>query len=396
MTDVGAVGANDPRPGSTGRDDPVRRVQVIGAGDIGRRVFEGLAQSDSSRAVELVGRDPERTLRAANLTRFSSLQRGYSARISHAVTDLFDVSRTAEQIAAFDPDVIFLAASLQSWWVISTLPQPAHEALSAAHFGPWLPMHLVPVRKAMEAIRLSGSGAVVVNAAFPDAVHPALAAIGLAPDIGIGNVANNVPGIRVAAAEQLGADPAEIDVRLIAYHYVSHRLSRAGNAGTAGMGLRVLRANEDLTDRIDLPALLTSLPGRYRRTGGLAGQGMTAASALSVLEPLLDGRDALVHAPGPLGLAGGYPVAIEGGKITLALPPGMTEREALQINLSGQSHDGISEICPDGTVLFEPSSMQVLTRELGYRCNRMPLPEVAGRAAELAERLARYRQRHSA
>jgi len=395
VTGVDAVVGSDPRPGWTGRDH-VRRVQVIGAGDLGRRVFEGLAQSGRALAVQLVGRDPECTLRAANLTRFASLQRGYAARVSHAVTDLFDVARTAEQIAAFDPDVIFLAASLQSWWVISTLPAPAHEALSAAHFGPWLPMHLVPVRKAMEAIRLSGTNATVINAAFPDAVHPALDAIGLAPDIGIGNVANNVPGIRVAAAERLGIDPVEVDVRLVAHHYVSHRLSRTGNSGTAELGLRVLSAGEDISDQLDLPAVLNSLPGRYRRTGGLAGQGMTAASALSVLEPLIDGRDALVHAPGPLGLAGGYPVNIEGNKIGLLLPPGMTEREALQINLSGQRHDGISQICPDGTVLFEPSAMQVLTRELGYRCDRMPLSEAADRAEEIAARLTRYRERLSA
>ncbi|MFC1431350.1 hypothetical protein ACEZDB_11910 [Streptacidiphilus sp. N1-3] len=371
----------------------IRKIQVIGAGDIGRQVFQGLALSDASRSVQLVGRDEEATLRAANLTRFSSVQRGHSARVSHAVTDLFDVERTAERIAAFQPDIIFLAASLQSWWVITTLPEQAFQRLYQANYGPWLPMHLVPVMKAMQAVRLADSPAVVVNAAYPDAVHPALTAVGLSPEIGIGNVANNVPGIRVGAADLLGVHPSEVEVRLVAHHYVSHRLSRTGDAGAASMGLAVLHHGRDITAELDIGALLGSLPHRYRRTGGLAGQVMTAASALSVLEPLATGRDALVHAPGPLGLVGGYPVALEGGRIRLELPQGLSADDAVKINESGQLQDGISDIRPDGTVLFEESSMAVLTRELGYDCAEMPLDQAEGRAREITERLAAYRQR---
>lgn len=369
----------------------IRKIMVIGAGDIGRRAFDGLAQSQTPRHVELVGRDEEATLRAANLTRFASLQRGFAPMITHSITDLTDIDRTAERIAAFTPDVIFLAASYQSWWVISTLPDAAYKALYAANYGPWLPMHLVPVMKAMQAVRAAGSTAIVVNAAYPDAVHPALHAVGLSPDIGIGNVANNVPGIRVAAADALGVPATEIDLRLVAHHYVSHLLSRRGNAGAAELGLAVQRDGQDVTALLEVPALLASLPTRYRRTGGLPGQAMTVASALSVLEPLASNRDAIVHAPGPLGMIGGYPVAIESGKINLALPAGMRQADAVRINLSGQRQDGIEEIRPDGTVVFDESCMAVLTAEFGYACPEMPLAEAEDRACELAQRFGRYR-----
>lgn len=370
-----------------------KKIMVLGAGDIGRRVFHELAHSPNDRHVQLVGRDEETVLRAANLTRFCSVQRGHTTTVSHAQTDITDVARTAERIAAFNPDILFLAVSYQAWWVISTLEQSAFQRVYAANFGPWLPMHLVPVMKAMEAVRLSGSRALVVNAAFPDAVHPALAPIGLSPDIGIGNVANNVPGITSVAADELGRSTADVEVRLVAHHYVSHRLSRTGNSGPAAMGLGIRVDGRDVTAELDVAALLNRLPGEYRRTGGLPGQTMTASSALSVLEPLADDRDAVVHAPGADGALGGYPVAIEGGKFRPLLPDGMTPEEAHAINVSGQVQDGISEIRADGTVVFEPSAMAILKEELGYDCPEMKLSEAEGRAQEIAERFAAYRDR---
>lgn len=372
--------------------DDLRKIMIIGAGDLGRRVFHELAHGGHRRHVRLVGRDEDAVLRATNMARFAALQRGWSATVSHAVTDLTDTARTAECVAAFQPDVLFLCASFQSWWVISTLPRGAYETLASANYGPWLPMHLVPTMLAMRAVRQAGSTATVVNAAYPDAVHPALTAVGLAPHLGIGNVANNVPGIRVAAADSLGLPPEEVEVRLIAHHFVSHRLSRHGDAGPATMAVAVLVGGRDVSTEVDVPGLLKRLPADYRRTGGLAGQAMTAASALSVLEPLVDARPAVVHAPGPLGLPGGYPVALGPDGIRLVLPEWLSEREAVEINVSGQVQDGITRIDADGTVHFEPAAMDVLRRELGYDCPRMPLVEAEARAVELRERFARYRE----
>jgi hypothetical protein len=195
----------------------------------------------------------------------------------------------------------------------------------------------------------------------------------------------------VAAGDRLGVPPEDVEVRLVAHHYVSHRLLRYGDPGAAAMALAVLVEGRDVSSEVDVSGLLKRLPIDYRRTGGVAGQAMTAASALSVLEPLADGRPALVHAPGPLGLPGGYPVALSPEGIRLVLPDRLTEREAVEVNLSGQVRDGITRIDADGTVHFEPSAVDVMRRELGYDCARMPLAEAEGRAAELGERFARYR-----
>lgn len=369
----------------------MRKIMIIGAGDLGLRVCTELAHSDRQWEIRLVGRAREEMQRRVNLIRFSALQRGHHSHVDYAVTDLDDIDRTAEVIADFVPDVVFLAASLQSWWVISTLPAELFQRLYAANFGPWLPMHLVPVHKAMQAVRAAGSQAIVVNAAYPDAVHPVLAGVGLAPHIGIGNVANNVPALRCSAAAILATTPAEVDVRMVTHHYTSHRLSRTTDIDPAQLRIAILAEGRDAMPDVGLVPLLKPLTTEYRRTGGLAGQAMTAASAMSVLVPLLEQREAVVHAPGPLGLPGGYPVVVGPGPVRLALPPGMTEEEALAVNQSGQIGDGIREIGDDGSVLFEESNMDVMRRELGYRCAKMPLSDAEDRARELGARFARYR-----
>lgn len=371
------------------------KIMVIGSGDIGRRVCTELAHSGRSWSVRLVGRDTDTLHPAVNLMRFSALQRGLSPVLDYEVSDLDDIDRTSEVIDAFGADVIFLAVSLQSWWVISTLPREAFRRLYGANFGPWLPMHLAPVTKAMRAVRQAGSRATVVNAAYPDAVHPALAGVGLAPDIGIGNVANNVPALRTSAASILGLSPGEVDLRLVAHHYVSHRLSRTSDIDPSQLRVAVLRDGRDAMAQIGLAPLLKPLAADYRRPGGMVGQAMTASSAMSVLAPLLDGTEALVHAPGPFGLPGGYPVTVRRDGMRLALPPSMSRDEAVAVNRRGQVGDGIEEIADDGLVRFEESSMDVMRRELGYWCGKMPLSEVDDRAAELAARFARYRERVS-
>jgi hypothetical protein len=368
----------------------MRKIMIIGAGDLGRRVCGELAHSDRQWRIRLVGRNQDAVQRQVNLIRFSALQRGYDSRVDYALTDLNDIAQTAEVIADFVPDVVFLAASLQSWWVIGALPAERFQRLYAANFGPWLPMHLVPVHKAMQAIRAADSQAIVVNAAYPDAVHPVLAGVGLAPHVGIGNVANNVPALRYSAGAVLGIAPVEVDVRVVTHHYVSHRLSRTDDIRPSQLRIAILAAGRDVMPDVGLIPLLKPLTTDFRRTGGLVGQAMTAASALSVLVPLLEQREAVVHAPGPLGLPGGYPVVVGPEPVRLALPPGMTEAEAVAVNQSGQIDDGIRTISDDGSVLFEESAMDVMRGELGYHCLKMSLSEAEGRARELGARFARY------
>ncbi|MFE2926833.1 saccharopine dehydrogenase NADP-binding domain-containing protein [Streptomyces goshikiensis] len=366
------------------------KIMVVGAGDIGTRVCHALAQSAQPLDIVLAGRDDDRLTREANTTHFGALARGVRSTVTPLRVDLDDVDRTAEQIADQRPDIVFASASVQSWRVLFTLAPAAFAPLYEAAYGPWLPFHLAPVVNLMQAVRASGTDAVIVNAAYPDAVHPLLADDGLSPHIGIGNVANNVPAVRTIAAERLGADPADVTVRLVAHHYVSHRISRTGDSGGAPFHLTVWLHGE----RVDLEpeSVFAPLLTTHRRLGGLPGQAMTVASALSVLEPLITGSEVRTHAPGPDGLVGGYPVRLDSGRIELDLDPELSLQAAEEINRVGQRYDGIAEI-ENGWVTFEERSAAVLSEQLGYECSKLHWSEAAERATELRRKFVEYQKR---
>ncbi len=87
----------------------------------------------------------------------------------------------------------------------------------------------------------------MVNSAFPDACGPILKTRGLNPTVGIGNVANPVPAIRLGIADQLGIPLSDVKIYLACQHYVSHYIPRFGTAGGAPYYLRAFVGGRDVT-----------------------------------------------------------------------------------------------------------------------------------------------------
>jgi hypothetical protein len=376
-------------------ENPTPRILIVGTGDLAGQVLYQLAREARAITITVGGRKETELHPKVNLARLAAVQVGHQPTINGVQMDLNDVDAAAQVIDAVDPDVIFNTASMQSWWVIGTLPKKAFQAVYRANFGPWLPVHLTPVLHLMRAVRLAGSRAVVVNAAYPDAVHPVLQTAGITPDVGIGNVANNIPALRLIAADRLQVPLRDVKVRLVAHHFVSHHVSRTGHARPDLFRLEVTTRGEDRTSEIDVGSIFAPLTARYRRLGGVGGQVMTASSAVSVLRPLLHGDEACTHAPGVRGLPGGYPVRISGGSVNLDLPLSLTVEEAIAINQAGQRLDGIEKIHSDGTVEFTEQSAEIMTETLGYECRSMRLGECDERANELVSRYRDYAARNA-
>jgi hypothetical protein len=101
----------------------------------------------------------------------------------------------------------------------------------------------------------------------------------------------------------------------------------------------------------------------------------------------------VVHAPGPLGLVGGYPVRFGDGGIAADLPTGLSLEAAIEINRRCQTYDGIADVDARGTVHFTSEAAQILKAELGYDCRELPLDACEERAEELARKFAAYRDR---
>ena len=371
-----------------------KTVMIVGLGDLGAHVLDMLSRLPSRPRIVVAGRREEWLIRRKNLANYVAMHLGVEPDLGHVVVDLDDEARTAEAISAINPDIIFSAVSLQSWRVITELPKAIFDELDEAQFGPWLPMHLTPVHALMRAVALSGVSARVVNAAFPDCVNAVLGQVGLAPTIGIGNVANIVPALRSSVACALDQPVGRVRISLVAQHYFTHRVPRHGDAGGAPFHLTATLDGDDVTKRIDIAEVLKLLTKQLRRQGGIAGQALTAASAMSVLSAMLEDAGRVVHAPGPNGLPGGYPVRITARGGEPVLPAGLSLDDAIAMNEACQRKDGIDKIDADGTVHFTELEMAIMKRMLGYECRSMRLEESGARARELRVKYLEFASRH--
>ncbi|MFE3598590.1 hypothetical protein [Streptomyces sp. NPDC059142] len=365
-------------------------IMLLGMGDLSSKVLTMLLSDPATNRVVLAGRDTETIRRRGNLALFTATNLGLHGTVDTVHIDLRDVDATADTLARVRPDIIFMGGSLQSWRVITALPKETFEELDEAQFGPWLPMHLTLTHLLMQAVRASAIDAEVVNAAFPDAVGPVLATVGLAPTIGVGNVANIVPALTWSAAHLLDAHPSQVQVRLTAQHYFSHYVPRFGHAGKGSYHLAATVRGRPGTAELDHSALFGQLTDRLKRIGGIDGQLLTASSAVRVLKGMATDSGVIAHAPAPDGLPGGYPVRVHRGGGTLDLPAGLGRDEAIRINEECQRADGIDRIDDDGTVHFAEPEMAIMKRLLGYECQSMKLGDAGEWADELALKYAAF------
>ncbi|HEU5383631.1 MAG TPA: hypothetical protein VFV38_50165 [Ktedonobacteraceae bacterium] len=361
-----------------------QRILFLGAGKLGSQVLDLMLRVPGKHQFLVGGRELERLRPRVNLSLLAALQLGYTPSVSCTLLDLQEVERTADLIARFSPDLIVCAATYSPLEERQRLPPEIEQPLTQAPLGPRLPFHLTSVYQLMQAIHLSGreQSITVLNAIYPDVIHPILAKVGLAPATGIGDLANNIPALRLSLAWELGIPVERVDVRLIAARWVSYWMSRKNIIGWP-LHLTVLVDGEAWTHGLDLERVFARLPVHLKRLGGEPGLLMTATSAAIVFQAMLSEQTLITHAPGPDGLPGGYPVCVHARRVELALPPGLCLEKAKQINEAGLHLDGIERIDEQGTVFFTEEARAVYQNVLGYDCHSLSLQEVQERMREL-------------
>lgn len=369
-----------------------KKVMLFGAGVVGSHLIDLFARGDDEFDLTVVARNGVTLPERVNLAIAVAMNLGYSPAVHHAPMDVTDTSLIAELISKIQPEIVINATSVQSFWVISTLPQKYYNILREAEIGPWLPNHLSLAKKVMEAVKMSGCRPWVINVSFPDAVNSILTKVKLGPDVGAGNVGNSIPTLRRAIALATGLDLRSIEVKFVAHHYVGNRIATFGDPGSAPYHLSASSWGEDISHLLSEVEIFKSFTSHLKRTRGIQGQIMAASSAASVAKSIARQDGTLIHVPGPLGLVGGYPVRIIGGSIRLDLPNSLNIERAIEINELAQINEGISKIDDDGTVHFCSRQMDVLRRTIGYECNTMKLSDVDQWASELADRYHRFKQ----
>jgi hypothetical protein len=314
------------------------RVLLIGLGDLGMRIATNIVRDARVHDLILAAREhaaPRAALVADCADR---------AHVRFVPVDALNVSALQVLLRRERPDLLVQCASLLSPWVIAERTDTVARRLQVAGFAAQLPAHLAIVQAVMLAVREVGLTCPVVNCSYPDLTHPVLAASGLAPTIGTGNVGMIARRVRTALRT---CDAGERQlVRVLAHHvHVTGCVLSCRPSGGASGPQVYLGESGDRADHLAYAAP----PLKSNRTLNA----LSAATAGTVLAALLDGDGALrTSAPGPLGLPGGYPVRIAACEVTLDLPPSLPLEDAVAYQQQCARWDGVERIERDGTVFF--------------------------------------------
>jgi hypothetical protein len=342
------------------------RVLLIGAGDLARRLAMRLVQSSRVGELVLASRRAESGLA---LTKLLSACRASSSGISgrRAARPVFarfvalDALREDDVAALLlreRPDLVIQCASLLSPWCLREHASAEVRALGQGPFALQLAAQLPIVMCVMRAVRAACFDGPVANCSYPDVTHPVLAPLGLAPTVGIGNVAMIRALVLPSVGQAGGARPL---VRVLAHH--AHVAGAAsGQRGDNGPAPQVYVG--EAAERADALAYAGPRLAVDRTLNELS-----AASAPPLLEALLPGGPLLrTSAPGPRGLPGGYPVRVQGGEVQLDLPFPLTLEAAVQHQTLSARLDGVDSIASDGSVYYTQAARAVAARaapELG-------------------------------
>jgi len=347
----------------------VSTVLIIGAGDLGERFAAGLAAAGQVDRLVLVSRSGAAEAAA-------TIASSHEAFVESVACDARDPSEVAKLLFKTDPDLVVLSASGRGPWAPPGQDEEAARAVSAAGFALRLPYNLPVPLAVMQAATDAGYEGPVANGSFPDVTGPVLARLGLAPTVGLGNAAMIL--LRARAALRAANPGAQLPLlRVLAHHSQLSNVMQSRLPDDPATRARVYVGEDGILDdtvAYQAPPLTPSVRYNY----------VTAASSIPVLHALLPGAAPLVWStPSPHGLPGGYPVRIAQAEVTLDLPPGVTEEQAVRFNQQQSQADGVEKIDDDGTVHFTEAARAAVAPVDPALAEPLEIGDLEARAARL-------------
>ena len=278
-------------------------------------------------------------------------------------------SSIAETLARCRPAVVAQTATVQSPRDLDPPSSPWRRLVArAGGFGATQVLQALLLSRMARAIKLAGVEAVLLNACYPDAVNGMVAARGDAVLCGLGNVA--------AAAAMIAAALGRTEpgaVKVLAHHQ-NPSIWRRPPAERLGTAPRVWVDGQEL-DRV-FERLDTLRSPRDSR------QSIAGTSAAPLIAALIGHGDYVGHAAGPLGLPGGYPVAVRDRELTLDLPAGVGREEAVAFNRGFAEHDP-ARLLDDGRVIYADEARRVLAEASPEVAKGFHVSDLDGAAAEM-------------
>jgi hypothetical protein len=329
----------------------VERCDILlsGTGAFAARIaFDIAATTPKPVRVLVAGRNEERLawIKLAGNSRAAMFHK--PASFETVTVDFSSPDSIAGALQGASPKVVVQAASVQS-------PAAMHSTDTGwARFvhegGPGLTgafQALISSRVGRAMARFAPD-ALFINCCYPDVVNGILAAQGLPLACGVGNVAilahmfEGDLGIR---------EPGR--VRVVAHYETLGPFREKAEDRAGKRAPRVWLDGKEIADVF----------GRFRHLK-LTRQpviDISGGTGVPIMYALAGFADYQGHAPGPLGLPGGYPITVRGRKPALDLPAGMTEHEAVTWNRSFEERRGL--VVKDGRVQYQGPAKDVLARE---------------------------------
>jgi hypothetical protein len=321
------------------------RILITGTGSLASHICFALATS-SDRAVDahVFGRTLSPAAKIATIANARSRAVGRKVRFFPGELDWRSSHSLVDALSTIDPTLIIHTASLQSPWEASQHSSAWTDLLSKGGFGLTLALQAALLLRLLDAIELCEHRPALINACYPDTLNPLMMHCGGNVLCGLGNVAT--------LAALIGDATHSDELRVVAHHLHLSRRSLQSMPANAPMYTWTPSAGWATFDG-DIDALAL-LPGSHLNQ-------ITGCAAVRLIDAVLGERATHVHAPGPSGLPGGYPIVAANLKVELDLPAGLTQTEAIEANQSAARAEGVS-IEPDGTVRFHGRTQDSLRR----------------------------------
>lgn len=364
-----------------------RTLMVFGGGRLGGPVVDLLSAFYPNNRYIVVRRSTELAIRRINLTKYMCAQWGLYPDLDVVIADLTNIDQTASVIAKYNPDIVFNATTPFPWWKLNDLPNDLAALANKAGPGVWSALDCILPYRLTQALAVAGSTAIHVNGCYPDMVNAFLSGLSYSPVMGIGNLSNLIPGLILTYAQELNTCPTNIVIRLVCHHYTSLNGPTLGGSGGAPYHLAIDHPGGCLVFEEGNDTPFQRLKISFSRIRGIEGQGVTINSAATVLASLLKGEERRHHAPGPLGLPGGYPVVLSAsGQPKIDLPEGLSLQEAITINSLAQRFDGIEHVT-SGEVQSTVEARCAFQKILGIELPTITLANISTVSAEAISRL---------
>jgi len=251
--------------------------------------------------------------------------------------DINDIKKLSEIIATDAPDVIAYTGRYMKGFKYGEFSYPNNIG-----YGVWTPMAVVLVKKVMQAVKGSGVETRVINTSYGDAVSPLLAAYDLAPYTSAGNLNHLIPRIKRAYETITGANASETDVTFVGSHYANTYISKEGTPKESPY-LLMIDGNKTVADSEIFKMCATPTASGQERNI------MIASDVVMLIKMMLDksGKQHKIHAPGPFGLIGGYPLLFKKGIMQLD-DSFFSKDEMILVNKGSLQCDGIEKLDENG------------------------------------------------